>query len=411
MSGRNQHTWGPPDPSLREYATPRQAEVLDAVLRCGSVPAAADELGVRASTLHDRLYDLKKRAARRGWSPEHDMTHDVPEGFHLKGVSTYYGDDGKVRGQWVKTQIDREHRLEMLREELTEFAEPFAGASEFAEPPATSVEDLLCVYPLGDPHIGMYAWAQETGCSFDLAIAEREIVCAVDQLVELAPPAKHALIADLGDFFHSDTSDNRTLRAGNPLDIDTRWPKVIRVGLRIIRRLIDRALLKHETVRVVIEIGNHDDHSAAMLAMFLAEYYSNNPRVRVDDSPDTYHWLRFGKNLIGVTHGHRVKARDLAHVMACDRAKDWGETEYRHWYTGHVHHDTLKEYPGVTVETFRTLAPADAWHHHSGYRSGRDLKVDIWHREYGMDTRHIVGIRRVWDALRRADANQGGEGI
>ena len=39
----------------------------------------------------------RKRAqlARQGWSPEHDMTKQVPDGFHLKGTSTLYGDDGQ----------------------------------------------------------------------------------------------------------------------------------------------------------------------------------------------------------------------------------------------------------------------------------------------------------------------------
>ena len=51
----------------------------------------------------------------------------------------------------------------------------------------------------------------------------------------------------------------------------------------------------------------------------------------------TTHWHRFGKNLIGVTHGDTVKAQQLGPVMACDRPEDWGETAYRFWYTGHVH--------------------------------------------------------------------------
>jgi hypothetical protein len=78
--------------------------------------------------------------------------------------------------------------------------------------------------------------------------------------------------------------------------------------------------------------------------------------------------------------------------MAADRSKDWGETQHRYWYTGHVHHDTLKEFPGCTVETFRTLAARDAWHHKSGYRAGRDMKCDIIHKDHGRVCRHIVGI-------------------
>jgi hypothetical protein len=158
------------------------------------------------------------------------------------------------------------------------------------------------------------------------------------------------------------------------------------------RRCIDRALERHNIVRVINEIGNHDDHSAIMLAICLANFYEREPRVIVDTSPNRFHWYRFGANLIGTTHGHSVKAADLPGIMANDRPKDWGETKYRFWYTGHVHHDQLKEYRGCTVETFRTLAAADAWHNSQGYRSGRDMKLDVIHRERGRICRHVVGI-------------------
>jgi hypothetical protein len=162
------------------------------------------------------------------------------------------------------------------------------------------------------------------------------------------------------------------------------------------RRIIDKAKEKHDMVTVICEIGNHDDQSAVMLALCLSLYYENDPRVTVDTSPALFHWYRFAENLIGVTHGDKVKPQNLGPIMASDRKQDWGETTYRYWYTGHVHHDSLKEYPGVTVETFRTLAPRDAWHHGQGYRSGQDMKCDTIHAKYGRINRHIVGIRQIW---------------
>ena len=55
-------------------------------------------------------------------------------------------------------------------------------------------------------------------------------------------------------------------------------------------------------------------------------------------------------------------------------------------------HERCKEYPGVVVESFRSPAPRDMWHHQSGYRSMRDMRCDVWHREHGMVNRHIVGV-------------------
>ena len=173
----------------------------------------------------------KRKDARRGWSPENDMTHTVPDGFAVKGVSTLYDAEGNVRSQWVKSSAEND-RLQMLADAVATIAEPFRGESDATPGPDRSNDDLLCVYPMGDPHLGMYAWAEETGSDFDLDIAERNLVRAVDHLVDLAPDASSALIINLGDFFHADNQSNKTSRSGNVLDVDTRWAKVLRAGIR-----------------------------------------------------------------------------------------------------------------------------------------------------------------------------------
>jgi hypothetical protein len=306
-----------------------------------------------------------------------------------------------VRAQWVKSRQDEQDKYAALLAAFERASEKFDGLAEPTPPPAVPLSaDLLNVIPMGDPHLGMYAWAAEAGEDFDLEIAERELVAAVDRLVSLAPFAEECLLINLGDFFHADNSSNMTARSGNALDVDTRWAKVLSVGVGAMERCIERALDRHDRVRVICEIGNHDDHTAILLATCLQRTYRREPRVTIDTSPAKFHFVRFGKCLIGTTHGDSVKPDKLPGVMAVDRARDWGETEHRHWYTGHVHHESVKEYPGVVVETFRTLAPRDAWHARSGYRSGRDMRLDVWHKQYGLINRHIVGINWIQDSQR-----------
>lgn len=374
------------------YGTPMERASAEAFIRLGSVAAAAAEMQLTPEQLRAHLSELERRAAARGWSPAHDMTKTVPAGYSVKGVSTYYDAEGLPRGQWVRSRRDEEQRMAALMEAVQHVSEPFKGAHDPVQPPSVVDDDLLAVIPIGDAHVGLYAWAAETGDDFDLGIAESLLVGAVDHLVSLAPPAKQALIINLGDWYHSDNSSNQTSRSKHSLDVDTRWPKVLAVGVRIMRRMIDRALEKHERVRVINEIGNHDDHSSVFLSVCLANYYERDPRVEIDTSPARHHWHRFGKCLIGVTHGDQSRSNSLLGVMAADRAKDWGETEHRYWYVGHIHTETVREYPGVVVESFRTLAGKDAWAAGAGYRSGRDLRLDILHREYGRINRHIVGI-------------------
>lgn len=325
-------------------------------------------------------------------------TAAAPTGYCLKGVSTLVDGEGNVRAQWIKTYSDKL--------DPSEFLEAFKLAVEETPPrtktlippkgkPEEYVADLLTVYPMGDPHFGMLSWRGETGEDFDLKIAERLLVQAVDKLVSLAPKSEKALIVNLGDFFHSDNQDNKTARSGHSLDVDSRWAKVLRLGIAAMVRCIDRTLEKHQTVRVINAIGNHDDHSSVMLAICLDHHYRDNVRVEIDVTPSQFHWYEFGLNLIGVHHGHTTKAQNLPGLMAADQPEAWGRTQFRYWLCGHVHHESKKEYAGAVVETFRTLAAKDAWHHGQGYRAGRSMVADVYHAKRGRILRHEVGVEQL----------------
>ena len=158
---------------------------------------------------------------------------------------------------------------------------------------------------------------------------------------------------------------------------------------------IDTALQKHRKVIVRNCIGNHDDHTSQALALILDAYYSKEPRVKVDISPNPFWYFRFGLNLVAATHGHTVKPADLASIMAHDRPKDWGDTVYRYWYLGHYHTQKVHETGSVVTEYFRTLAAKDAWTNEHGYRSGRDMNSIILHKDYGQIERHRADILMV----------------
>ena len=105
-----------------------------------------------------------------------------------------------------------------------------------------------------------------------------------------------------------------------------------------------------------------------------------------------YHYLEFGKNLIGVTHGDRIKLEDLNGIMSVDAAEDWGRTEHRYWYTGHIHHRKILELRGCLVESFRSLVARDAYTDSHGFRSGRDMYCIVLDKDHGEIERHRVDI-------------------
>jgi len=317
-----------------------------------------------------------------------------PEGHIVKGVSTLYGDDGSVKGQWVKTALDLEYQKNQVLQSITDSLKSLPKVPRIPSPRSAD-KTLLTVYPQGDPHLGMYSWSEETGDDFDLAIAERDLIRAMQLLVEKAPASEEALIVNLGDFFHADSQANTTARSNNQLDVDTRWAKVLRTGISAMRACIEAALTKHKKVRVINEIGNHDTHTAQLLTVALGLLYDKNPRVTLDHSPSRFHYHRFHSVLLGVTHGDTVKPINLGGIMATDRPEDWGQAKFRYWLTGHVHNQRVFELPGVLVESFRTLAARDAWHSASGYRSGRDMQCIVFDRQYGEVSRYRADITMV----------------
>lgn len=321
----------------------------------------------------------------------------LPDGFALTGVSQLVDASGDVKIQWLKSKADKRRQTEILMEAMASLLENYTGlANPAPEPtPISEAEDLLAVIPLGDPHIGLHCWGEEVGEDFDLKIAAANMRTAIHDLMKVSPDAAECLIINLGDYFHADNGNNTTSN-GTPVDVDGRRVKVVRVGLDIFIEAVDQALLKFPIVRVICVTGNHDADSSKMLALMLEKFYSREPRVHIETAPTKHHRYRFGRVLIGTTHGDTGKDVDLGMIMATDWKADWSASEYRHWYKGHVHHDSLKEHTGgVIVETLRTLAPADAWHKGQGYRSGRNLKLDIWHREWGFEQRYVVGIRKI----------------
>jgi hypothetical protein len=87
-----------------------------------------------------------------------------------------------------------------------------------------------------------------------------------------------------------------------------------------------------------------------------------------------------------------MKPERMAMVLATDRAKDWGETEYRHMFFGHVHHERAIEVGTVRIESFSTPAAKDAWTAAGGYRSGRAMSAITFHKDRGEIGRHRVNI-------------------
>lgn len=356
--------------------------------------------GRRPSALSEaaRRLGIDRCKVRRCWIAAHPRQGDgrladdvvqLPDPKTITKVSTLYDRHGDVSAQWVQEKPQDAKRLEAWHEAAKELAQELPRAAPVAFRRDGAREELLAVFPVGDHHLGMLAWPDETGsAAWDLQLAEQALEEAISDLVTSVPSCGKAAVVFLGDFLHVDGYVPVTPGHGHQLDADGRFPKIVRAAIRVMRRAIERAAEHHKLVVVIVAQGNHDPVSSVFLREALASFYEEDARIEVDTAPRPFHFIRHGRCLLGVHHGDRVKLEELPLLMAADRPQDWGETVHRTWLTGHVHSRRVLEKGGCLVESFRVLPPTDAYAAGHGYRSQREMHAIVYHAEHGERIRH-----------------------
>jgi len=384
----------PPDVELLNYCTERQHQVLSLWIQLGSSVEASKHLDISDRAVRDVKTAVKKKAAKAGYTSTFNATRFVDAGQVVIGKSTLTKDD-EGNTVWIKTKAEQEHQ----RKAFFEFIEGLNSQIQQAKPKKAIkkklTEDIMPAIFIGDAHIGMRADEAETrGRSFDSRIAKSEICTAIDDLVSVAPEADTGLLVNVGDFVHANNS-NATTAKGTPLDVDTRYEKFMRVAAETLRHSVDSMLTKFKRVEVVIARGNHDPDAAIALQMILEYYYAKEPRVNVLRSRSYFHYLKFGKWLIGIHHGDKIKADKLANIMPRDMPDAWSDTTHRMWAVGHFHHSHEIECDNsVVVRKFGTLAPPDAWHSSQGYASASVMEMIVFKREGGKMLSYTYEIPR-----------------
>jgi len=324
--------------------------------------------------------------------PERGDTFEVPAGHLVKGVSALVDPEGREIVKWVKTKegADGPDIIEALKEAFKEYD----GRAPPVEAPKTVDADLLTLMPANDWHVNLLTWNREVGQNWDLKYAERIIGGAIEDAIGRSPASGTAIVLGGGDLLHADTNENRTAKSGNILEADGRHQKSLEVAQRLKVRMIDAALARNERVIVRVLQGNHDEYSSVAITYFLQAYYRNEPRIIVDTDASLFFWHRFGQVMLGATHGHTVKLAQMPSIMAHRRAEDWGKSKFRYVHGFHIHHQSkvATEGNGVIAESHQAPIPQDAWHHGSGYLSGRSVQTITYHRHFGEISRVRVAI-------------------
>lgn len=371
-------------------------ELLEA-LRVASeygVAEAARRLKLARTTLQSRV----ERARERFPDELAQLTTDrTPAGHITKGVSTLYDADGNIKAQWVKSRVDDEQRLEALRECIASMAGNVDRAAPIPAPTAFNA-DLCNLFTFSDYHLGMLAWHREGGQDWDLSIAESTLLGTMRAMIDGCPSAASAVINVQGDFLHTDGKIPVTPAHGHVLDADSRFPKIRRAAIRLIRALVAMALERHGAVHLIIAEGNHDEESAGWLSDMFAVHYELEPRVAVNDSDLPFYCFEWGETMLGVHHGHKVKNEALPLLFAAQFPEAWGRTKRREIHCGHRHHRDEKEYNGVTVIQHPTLAARDAYAARGGWIADRAAWAITYSKRWGAVGRVMITPEMIGEA-------------
>ena len=380
---------------LEEFCTDRQKEILTVFMGSTSQQDAANKLNISRSTVKAAIKAIKKKAALAGVAPDRDVNHRTMEGFNTKFVTSRFDGEGNLQGQYVRQEREKFDLDAMLNDFKEGLQGELSGLHKPINAPSETLDKLMNCYMIGDHHLGMYAWSKETGdANYDTDIGVSLLEDAVDSLVARSPNARHGLLCNLGDFFHSNNIKGETA-GGTPLDTDGRYGRTVKEGVNLLKRIVIRLLEKHEIVTVLNVRGNHDSDPALWLNEAMRMYFENEPRVIIPDNYSKFTHLEFGNSLIVLHHGDKINPQRIYESVTRRLPVEWGRTKYRFGWLGHLHHKESKEIGGMMFEQFNVLTTPDAWHAGAGFGSSRSMTCIVLSEDYGEDSRVIINPDRI----------------
>lgn len=380
---------------LGEILPESQREIFN-LLRQGKGPTDIGKIRKTSTRGTFRSVTKIKAAMRKqGYDPESGMTRITMPPHFVKARSELVKVDAdgneSVAMYWNKTDTSKDRHVEAFTiavQELAKGIKPFP----LVKPKGKHSEDLLSLYTLTDFHLGMYSWADETGASWDMTIAENVLLNAFSEMINGSPDSEMAIFAQLGDLLHWDGLLALTPTAKNVLDADTRFPLLVQTAISVCLKAVEMLLHKHNKVHVLMAEGNHDMASSVWLRAIMVNTFRNNPRVTVDGSPWPFYSFLWGKVFLGWHHGHLQKMDNLPLLFATDPKfkRDHGSADFTYIHTGHMHHQKVIDKGGVVVEQHPTLSARDAHGARGFLSSNREAKVITYHKETGEKSRCTV---------------------
>ena len=176
-----------------------QRRVMQAIVDSGSRHAASRVLGLHHKTVNTTAARVKAYACDRGYSPHHDMVHPTPEGYFVEKMTHQHSGDGQLERVWTKSKKNAEEIEANMRAFVEALCEDITPYKKIKLPKGKRASRLKTNLIIGDAHLGMFAWGQETGReNHNLNIGLRDLKSAAEYLIEHPQRQKQSLSSTLG---------------------------------------------------------------------------------------------------------------------------------------------------------------------------------------------------------------------
>lgn len=280
----------------------------------------------------------------------------------------------------VKPKV-KEFGLVDVREIVTELVKDYKPV--IFKPLNYSSNGKLLEFNISDLHLNKLGYKDG---EYDHNIAEKAFFYIIQEVLTKTSHMKFEKILFIWshDFFNIDGL-TKTTTGGTPQDVSTRFANMYKQGKRMLIQGID--LLKQIAPVETVQVGaNHDRLTSYTMSEVLDAWYRNDENVIIDNDPLSRKYRRFGKCLIGFSHGHAEKKR-LGKIMPVEARKDWGETLFCEIHAGHLHSEqAVKEENGVIVRYLSSASGTDNWHFESGYVGAiKKAQSFVWDRDKGLE--------------------------
>ena len=248
------------------------------------------------------------------------------------------------------------------------------------------LEPVLLEIDIMDAHIGKFCWAEEANsANYDTNIALNLVNQSIEYFLNKSSHLNvEKILFPIGNDFFNSEHNFRTSGGITEMHDDTRWQKSFKKALDLITTTVQKISLSTD-ISCPIVIGNHDEFKIQYFGFALSAFFTNNPRVEIDNRPIARKYIKYHNNLIGYCHGNDVKTKELPMLMSIEAKEDWASTEHKYINTGHVHHENSQEIYGINVRSHSSQVPSDKWHFSRGFvGSKRQNSAKAYDREDGL---------------------------